>query len=164
MSKNNTVRQRQIKWPPICRRSFQMCFLERTFVTSIQISLKFVPKDSINNSPTLVQIMAWRREWVICQRLDQWWPSSLTRVSVTRPRWDDRHEYVHQFRIRHKSIRTHVHSTAALSGQKPILVRSSYKRQHKIYVSLWEIPSVSNTMKVKPLRSVIKQQKASFFK
>ena len=28
---------------------------------AIRISLKFVPKDPINNIPTLVQIMAWRR-------------------------------------------------------------------------------------------------------
>ena len=28
---------------------------------SIQISLKFVPKSSIDNKPALVQVMAWRR-------------------------------------------------------------------------------------------------------
>ena len=37
-----------------------MHFLENTRIVS-KISLMFVPKDSIDNIPTLVQIMAWRR-------------------------------------------------------------------------------------------------------
>ena len=36
-------------------------FLNENLWISIKISLKFVPKGSINNIPTLVQIMAWRR-------------------------------------------------------------------------------------------------------
>ena len=36
-------------------------FLNETFIISINISLKFVPKGLINNIPALVQIMAWRR-------------------------------------------------------------------------------------------------------
>ena len=39
---------------PFRRRHFQM------FKFSIKISLKFVPQGTINNIPTLVQIMAWR--------------------------------------------------------------------------------------------------------
>ena len=34
---------------------------QTTFSISIKISLKFVPKGPINNIPSLVQIMAWRR-------------------------------------------------------------------------------------------------------
>ena len=36
-------------------------FLNENILIAIKISLKFVPKGSINNIPALVQIMAWRR-------------------------------------------------------------------------------------------------------
>ena len=32
---------------------------------SINISLKFVPRGPINNIPTLIQVMAWRRQAII---------------------------------------------------------------------------------------------------
>ena len=41
--------------------TFKCIFLNLNFIISIKISLKFVPKGSINNIPALVQIMAWRR-------------------------------------------------------------------------------------------------------
>ena len=40
---------------------FKCIFLTENVIISIKISLQFVPKGSINNIPTLVQIMAWRR-------------------------------------------------------------------------------------------------------
>ena len=40
---------------------FKYIFLQENVSISIKISLKFVPKGSINNIPALVQIMAWRR-------------------------------------------------------------------------------------------------------
>ena len=40
---------------------FKCIFLDENVLISIKISLKFIPKDPINNIPTLVQIMAWRR-------------------------------------------------------------------------------------------------------
>ena len=40
---------------------FKYIFLNDNDWISIRISLKFVPKFSINNMPALVQIMAWRR-------------------------------------------------------------------------------------------------------
>ena len=40
---------------------FKCIFLNEKVWISIKISLKFVPKGPINNIPTLVQIMAWRR-------------------------------------------------------------------------------------------------------
>ena len=53
---------------------------------SIKFSLKFVPKDPMNNIPALVQIMAWRRPGdkplsgpVMV--------SLLTHICVTRPQW-----------------------------------------------------------------------------
>ena len=41
--------------------TFKYIFLNENVIISAKISLKFVPKGSINNIPTLVQIMAWRR-------------------------------------------------------------------------------------------------------
>ena len=40
---------------------FKCIFLNENVWIAIKISLKFVPKDSINNIPALVQIMAWQR-------------------------------------------------------------------------------------------------------
>ena len=40
---------------------FKSIFLNKNVWFSIKVSLKFVPKGPINNIPTLVQIMAWRR-------------------------------------------------------------------------------------------------------
>ena len=40
---------------------FKWIFLNENGWMSINISLKFVPRGPINNIPTLVQIMAWRR-------------------------------------------------------------------------------------------------------
>ena len=40
---------------------FKCIFLNENLLVSIQISLKFVPKGSINNIPALVHVMAWRR-------------------------------------------------------------------------------------------------------
>ena len=40
---------------------FKSIFLNENKWISIKISLKFVPKGQINNIPSLVQIMAWRR-------------------------------------------------------------------------------------------------------
>ena len=40
---------------------FEWIFLNENVWNSIDISLKFVPRGPINNIPTLVQVMAWRR-------------------------------------------------------------------------------------------------------
>ena len=66
---------------------FKCIFLNENEWSSLRISLKFVPKVRINNSPSLVQIMAW------CLPGDK--PLSnpmvvslLTHTCVTRPQWD----------------------------------------------------------------------------
>ena len=68
---------------------FKCIFLNENVWTSIQISLKFVPKGPIDNIPALVQIMARRRPG------DK--PLSepmliilLTHICVTRPQWVNR--------------------------------------------------------------------------
>ena len=46
--------------------TFKRIFLNENARISIKMSLKFVPKDPINNIPTLVEIMAW------CLVINQW--------------------------------------------------------------------------------------------
>ena len=65
---------------------FKCIFLNENVWIPIEISLKFVPKGSINNNPSLFQIMAW------CRPGDK--PLSetmmvnlLTHICVTRPQW-----------------------------------------------------------------------------
>ena len=65
---------------------FKCIFVNENVWIPIKISLKFVPKGSINNNPVLFQIMAWRRPgnkplsepMMVC---------SLTHICVTRLQW-----------------------------------------------------------------------------
>ena len=59
---------------PFCPEGDEFCIL-------IKISLKFVPKDQIENYTALVQIMTWRG-------INQCWPDSLTHIyGTTTGRW-----------------------------------------------------------------------------
>ena len=40
---------------------FKWIFVNEKVCISIRISLKFIPRDPIDNRPALVQVMAWRR-------------------------------------------------------------------------------------------------------
>ena len=65
---------------------FNCIFLNENVWISIKNSLKFVPKDPMNNIPALVQIMAWRRPG------DKPFSAPmmvnlLTHICVTRPQW-----------------------------------------------------------------------------
>ena len=65
---------------------FKCIFLNENEGISIKISLKFVPKGQINNIPSLVQIMAWRRPGD--KPLSEAMMVSLsTHICVTRPQW-----------------------------------------------------------------------------
>ena len=81
----NTLRPRQI------RRHFpdyisKCIFLNENVWILIEISLKYVPEDSINNIAALVQIMAWRRPGD--KPLSELMTVSLsTHICVTRPQW-----------------------------------------------------------------------------
>ena len=56
------------------------------FCIPIKISLKFVPKGPLNNIPSLVQIMAWRRPGA--KPLSEPMMVSLTtHIYITRPQW-----------------------------------------------------------------------------
>ena len=65
---------------------FKRIFFNENVWISIEISLKFVPKGPINNIPTLVQIMAWRRpgDKPLSEPM---MVSLMTHICVTRPQW-----------------------------------------------------------------------------
>ena len=65
---------------------FKCIFLNENEWISLRISLKFVSKVRINNIPSLVQIMAWRRpgDKPLCEPMVV---SLLTYICVTRPQW-----------------------------------------------------------------------------
>ena len=65
----NTKAETQL--PPFCRWHFQMHFVnENAWISSLEISLTFVPKVWINNVPALVQIVA---DEATSHYLNQWW-------------------------------------------------------------------------------------------
>ena len=66
--------------------TFKRIFLNENVIISIKISLKSVPKGSINNNPALVQIMAWRRSGGK-PLSEPMMVSLLTHICVTRPQW-----------------------------------------------------------------------------
>ena len=65
---------------------FNCIFSNENVWIPIKISLKFVPKDPINNIPALVQIMAWRRPGVkpLSEPL---MVNLLMHICVTWPQW-----------------------------------------------------------------------------
>ena len=65
---------------------FKCIFLNENVWITIIISLKFVPKGSINNNPALFQIMAWRRpgDKPLSEPM---MVSLLTHICVTLPQW-----------------------------------------------------------------------------
>ena len=81
----NTLRPRQNR-RHFADAIFKCIFLNENAWISLKISLKFVPRVRINNIPTLVQIMAWRRPG------DKPFSESMmvslpTHICVTRPQW-----------------------------------------------------------------------------
>ena len=77
---------------------FQWIFLNESVWISINISLKFVPRDPINNIPTLVKVMAWRRPGA-SHYLNQWLLDLPTYICVTRPEWVN---WLHYLSSRHQ--------------------------------------------------------------
>ena len=65
---------------------FKCIFLNENIWISLKIPLKFVPRGPINNSPALVQIMAWRRpgDKPLSEPMLVFVP---THICVTRPQW-----------------------------------------------------------------------------
>ena len=79
----NTLRPRQ-NGRRFADDTFKRIFLNENVRISIKISLKFVPKGTINNNPALVQIMAWRRSGDK-PLSEPMMVSLLTHICVTRP-------------------------------------------------------------------------------
>ena len=81
----NTLRQRQ-NGRHFADNIFKCSFLNENVWIPFKISLKFVPKDPINNIPALVQIMAWRRpgDKPLSEPL---MVSLTTNICITRPQW-----------------------------------------------------------------------------
>ena len=67
---------------------FKCIFWNENVWPSVQISLKFLPNVRINNIPSLVQIMAWRRPGDK-PFSEPMMGSLLTHICVTRPKWID---------------------------------------------------------------------------
>ena len=81
----NTLRPRQ-NGRHFADDMFKCIFLKENVWIPIEISLKFIPKGSINNNPALFQIMAWRRPGD--KPLSEPMMVSLpTHICVTQPQW-----------------------------------------------------------------------------
>ena len=81
----NTLRPRQ-NGRHFADDIFKRIFLNDNIWIQIKISLKFVPKGSVNNIPALVKIMAWRRpgDKPLSEPM---MVSLLTHICVTQPQW-----------------------------------------------------------------------------
>ena len=71
---------------------FKWISLNENVWNSINISLKFVPRGAINNIPTMVQVMAWRRsgDKPLSEPMMVRLP---THICVTRPQWVKSHGF-----------------------------------------------------------------------
>ena len=81
----NTLRSRQ-NGRHFVDDIFRCIFLNENILILIKISLKFVPKDPVNNIPAWVQIMAWRRPGGK-PLFEPMMIILLTHISITRPQW-----------------------------------------------------------------------------
>ena len=81
----NTLRPRQ-NGRHFADDIFKRIFFNENIWIPIKISLKFLPKGSMNKIPALVQIMAWRRpgDKPLSEPM---MVSLLTHICVTRPQW-----------------------------------------------------------------------------
>ena len=74
---------------------FKRIFVNENIWIPIKISLKFIPKGSINNTPAMVQIMAWRLPGD--KPLSEPMMDNLqTHICVTRPYWV-KHDRIHSW-------------------------------------------------------------------
>ena len=89
----NTLRPRQ-NGRHFADDIFKCILLNENVWIPNKISMKFVPKGPINNIPSLVQIMAWRRpgDKTLSEPM---MVSSLTHICITRPQWV-KHDYTCQ--------------------------------------------------------------------
>ena len=81
----NTLRPRQ-NGRHFADDVFKCIFLNENVWILLKISLKFIPKSPINNIPSFIQIMAWRRpgDKSLSEPI---MVSLLTHICVARPQW-----------------------------------------------------------------------------
>ena len=112
---------------------FKCIFLNKKVRISIRISLKFVPKFRINNIPSLVKIMAWRRPGD--KPLSTPMMVSLpTHICVTRPQWVNwiTNSRWTQTRIKaYKFVSTPIVHGIVFSSRITILVSSLYHDKYE---------------------------------
>ena len=77
---------------------FKSIFLNENVWIPIKISLKFAPKGPINNNPSLVQIIVWRRPGAK-PLFEPMMGSLLTHICVTRPQWVNSYQGLDILRI-----------------------------------------------------------------
>ena len=53
----NKHMEAETKWSSFCKRYFQTYFLHESHLSSIEKSMKYVPKDPINNNPAWLKIL-----------------------------------------------------------------------------------------------------------
>ena len=82
-----TISHWETKYTLNCRRHFEMHFLISKYCIFIPISLKFVPKELIDNKSALVQVMAWRRtgDRAVSESIVAYFTDAY--ICVTRPQW-----------------------------------------------------------------------------
>ena len=121
LTESNTLRPRQ-NGRHFPDDIFKCIFLNENVWISLKITLKFLPKDPINNIPGLVQIMAWRRpgDKPLSEPM---MVSLLTRICVTRPQWVN-------------GVKQNTNWNVD-SGVRSILVR--YRYSEKKLLSFWQI-------------------------
>ena len=76
----------ETKEQPFWRRHFQTHFLNEYFNMLMQISLKVVPKGSVNNMPSFIE-QWFETDQVTSHYLNQGWLGSMAHTCVTWHRW-----------------------------------------------------------------------------
>ena len=116
---------------------FKGIFLNENIWILFKISLKFVPKVPINNTPALVQIMAWRRpgDKPLSEPM---MVNLLTHICVTRPQWvnsSDTGDGIFQL----SGINTMLADALApkVTSASPGMVFTVWDRQHALLLQSW---------------------------
>ena len=136
----NTLRPRQ-NGRRFADDNFKRIFLNENVRISIKISLKFVPKGPINNNPSLVQIMAWRRPGD--KPLSEAMVVSLpTHICVTRSQWVNTTWSIRDA-IQCTPARSSYSITSAMASQitsptiiNPTIYSGAYQGKHRSSASL----------------------------
>ena len=122
--------------------SFKCISVNKKFRIWNKISLKFVPKGQINNFPSLVQIMVWRRpgDKPLSEPM---MVKSLTHICVTRPQWvKQSRRFWLDIKIQ-DATRTYYNTTyACVRGRGGISVKNTRLCDNIIFNRNWKFPKL----------------------